>query len=76
VNFKEVLRNPTPHMTVIVVLVCSIRFLLDGITVSMFGHSLTVGHTDPLAYGSFLAPLLGAHGYIHTRTTKVDNPDA
>jgi hypothetical protein len=65
--------NPVAHLSVLVVLVCSFRFLLDGISVTIFGHSLSVGHTDPLAYSSLLAPLLGAHGYIHTRVKNEPN---
>jgi hypothetical protein len=74
---KQAIMNPTAHLSVIVVMICSFRFLLDGVSVTVFGHSLSIGHTDPLAYSSFLAPVLGVHGYIHTKTKpKVDNPDA
>lgn len=63
---------------VIAVLVASFKFLLDGLSINIAGHTITFGHLEALAYGSFLTPILGAHSYIDTRKTdkpKVDNPD-
>lgn len=69
-------------LTTIVVLSATWRFLFDGVTLELFGHSLTVGHMDPMAYGSLLTPILGAHAYSHvrgknglSRRGRVDNPD-
>lgn len=68
----------TLQLSVAVVLVCCLRFLFDGIEITIAGHSLSLGHMDPLAYGTILAPVLGAHGYIRAnigKRTKIDNPD-
>lgn len=69
--------NPTGFLSILVVMICSFRFLLDGISVTVSGHLLQISHTDPLAYSSILAPILGAHGYVRTRvdSQKVDLPD-
>ena len=79
---EKIILNPTAHLSVLVVLICSFRFLLDGISIVIFNHTITIGHTDPLAYATILAPILGTHGYINTRvkrsdntTKKVTNPD-
>lgn len=76
-------RSYTSILSFVVVGVCSIRFLFDGITFSYGEHSFIVGHIDSLAYGSILTPVLVAHGYVKTRLDsinavkmKVDNPDA
>lgn len=48
------------------------RFLFDGITVSMYGHSFTFGHVDAMVYASILAPILGTHGFITNNKDKKD----
>lgn len=69
----------TLQLSVLVVAVCALRFLFDGLSVTIGGHNLTLGHIDALAYGSILTPVLGAHGYIKASLNKgrkrVDNPD-
>ncbi len=65
-------------LTTLVVVVAAIKFLFEGGSVHVFGHA------DASTYATFLAPVLGAHGYIRTRNKSepkpgkrnVDNPDA
>lgn len=64
------INSPTTTMALIVVVTCALRFLLDGITLTLFGHSLSIGHTDPLAYGAILTPILAAHGYVRVRINR------
>lgn len=54
-------------MTVVTVVTAAAKFLLDGATANILGHVINFGHVDPSAYGMFLAPVLGAHGYTMTR---------
>jgi hypothetical protein len=71
--------------------VCCVRFLLDGIQVTLGENVFTFGSTDPLAYGSILAPLVAGHSYIRNKASvlnfkkrtnpnykhpTIDNPDA
>lgn len=61
-------------LAILVVIVASIKFLFQGGAVTLFGTA------DASTYAMFLGPILGTHGYIHTRKPevkkqKVDNPD-
>jgi hypothetical protein len=70
--------DPMLTMSVIVVTVASLKFLLEGVTVTIHGHDVSFGHVDALVYGALLTPVLGVHGYIKARASKgqkVDNPD-
>lgn len=75
------MKNPTLLLSVLAVAVCALRLLLDGVSFKLFGSIVSIPHTDPLAYGSFLTPVLGAHGYMNRNTMggklpqKVDDPD-
>lgn len=71
-------------LTVVVVIAAALKFLLDGVSLAVHGHTITFGHVDSLTYGSLTGPVLGAHGYLNSRdntvnslagTTMVDNPD-
>ncbi len=69
-------------MVVFVIVVCAIKFLLDGVTLKLFGHVISFGHTDSFSYGSLLSPVLGAHGFIEGKNAstynsinRVDDPD-
>lgn len=69
-------------LAVFVVVICAIKFLFDGVVVNIFGHTFSFGHTDSFSYGTFLSPVLGAHGYLAGKNTeqgynisRVDNPD-
>ena len=80
------LQDPMLTITVITVGIAGLKFLFEGITLQIFGHTLNLGQTDPLAYGSLLTPILGAHSWQNTRpntmnsihlrgTGNVDSPD-
>ena len=70
-------------LVVFVVVICGLKFLLDGVSLQIFGHLINFGHVDSMSYGTMLAPTLGAHGYIATKgvapsptyNNQVDNPD-
>lgn len=70
-------RSPTGILSIAVVSVCCFRFLLDGVSFSLFGHPFSIGHTDPTTYATFLTPVLGAHSYVQCKihSGNVDNPD-
>ncbi len=66
----------------IVTIAATIRFLLDGVTVTVFDHVIAFGKVDALVYGALLTPVLGAHSFKDTRPDRfkrsegrVDNPD-
>lgn len=67
----------------IVTLVCSAKFLFEGVEINIAGHVLSLGHADATTYAAMLAPVLGAHGWKESgksfRTPKptgnIDNPD-
>lgn len=70
-------------LVVFVVVICGIKFLLDGVSIQVMGHVVNFGHVDSMSYGTMLAPTLGAHGYITTKgqapaptyNNQVDNPE-
>lgn len=65
----------------VVTLVCSIKFLFEGIEITIGAHTLSLGHADATTYAAMLAPVLGAHGWKEGKAArpapanKVDNPD-
>lgn len=83
-SFRESFENPTFILSSITVGVCALRFLFDGVAITILGQRIEIPHTDSLAYGSILTPVLAAHGYLranakvpHVKKEKVvvDNPD-
>jgi hypothetical protein len=70
-SFRESFENPTFILSSIVVAVCSFRFLFDGAVIELFGQTFTLAHTDPIAYGSILTPVLAAHSYIRAKAKNV-----
>lgn len=65
-------------MIVIATAAATIRFFFDGVDMTVAGHHVGFSKLDPLAYGAFLTPILGAHGYLSGKDKskpKVDNPD-
>lgn len=75
---KTTPRDTILTLSVFVVVVASIKFLLDGVTITNSGHTIDFGHVDALSYSSLLAPILGVHGYMKVRKNpnNGDNPDA
>lgn len=59
-------------LVLLVVAAAAIKFILDGVTLVLFGHSISFGHSDPMTYGTLLTPVLGSHSYINTRTNTTD----
>lgn len=63
-----------------IVIAAGIKFLLDGVTITVLKYSMDMGHLDPLAYAAILTPVCGAHGvreFVSAKAYKqeVDNPD-
>lgn len=54
----------THRLAILVVVVASVKFIFDGVSIKVFGNSFDFGHVEPLVYGTFLGPVLGAHGWI------------
>lgn len=59
-------------LVVFVVIICGLKFLMDGATIQIFGHMISFGHVDSMSYGTMLAPMLGAHGYVTTKPNPVN----
>lgn len=64
------MKSPTLSLSILVVVVCCFRFLMDGMEWSLFGHTITFNHIDAMTYGALLTPVLGAHGYIDSQSGK------
>lgn len=67
--------DPVLTLSAFVVFICGVKFLLDGVSLTIAEHTLTLGHVDPLSYGSLLAPILGMHGWVSTRAKKDDDKE-
>lgn len=64
-------------ITLLAGLAAVIKFLLDGVTLVVYGHTIDFGHMDSLSYATLLAPILGAHGYLESKSNKQEKkPDA
>lgn len=78
-------RDAMLTLMALTVLVCVVKFFFEGVSVTLFGHTLSLGHADPLSYGAILSPVLGAHATREWRipsapnltrgTAEVDDPD-
>lgn len=51
-------------LSVLVVLACTVKFLLEGVVLHYGTTSIDLGHADSLAYAALLSPVLGTHGYL------------
>jgi hypothetical protein len=49
---------------------CIIKFLFEGVSFTIMGHIVNLGHVDSMTYVSLLTPVLGAHSYIHVNGKK------
>lgn len=72
-------------LTCFVVIACTLKFVLEGVAVHLFGGSFTLGHADAATYMAVLTPVMGAHGFreynsfkpqSYAEPCKVDDPDA
>lgn len=72
VNPKTGKRDIFYTLTALAMLGATLKFLAEGVEVTIMGHVLNLGHADPLSYGAFLAPVLGAHGYVHSNDKNGD----
>jgi hypothetical protein len=77
------INNATASLSSLVVVVCCFKFLLDGISFTVWGQSFIFGHTDSLTYGALLTPVLGAqsaHSFFNrpsrdSAQPNIENPD-
>ena len=67
--------DPLMTLSVIVVLCTSVKFVLDGVTFTLYGHPISFGHPDPVAYAAFLTPVLGTHGYLNAKEKSQEVKD-
>jgi len=58
-------------MSLVVVLACVVKFLVDGVTFTWGGNTYNLGHIDSMTYAALLTPVLGAHSWqsIKSRTS-------
>lgn len=57
-------------LTVAVTSAAVFKFLLDGVTVTLVGHTMDFGHIDAMTYGTLLSPVFAAHSYMHAKGQK------
>lgn len=67
--------DPFTSVSVITVFGCLLKFLADGVTLTLYGHTLTLGHVDSATYVALLTPVLGAHGYIRVKGKPIKEVD-
>lgn len=71
-------RDGMRSMSYLTILVCLVKFMLEGMTIHFFGSVLTVNVSDAMTYGAILTPVLGAHAardWQSNKKSRVDNPD-
>lgn len=67
INPKKGIQDPILTLSYIAVFAATAKFLLDGVTLTLHGQTIDFGHMDSLSYGTLLAPILGAHGYMSVK---------
>lgn len=76
-------RDVLVTVTILICCVCAAKFLFEGISFTLFGHIISLGHADSMSYGAMLGPTLGAHGAVEFNRVsnqdpnqpRVDDPD-
>lgn len=53
------------NLLVILSVAAALKFILDGVSLVINGHTITFGHSDSMSYASLLGPAYGAHGYMN-----------
>jgi hypothetical protein len=51
-------------VAVLATIACVLKFLVEGVTFTLFGSLVNLGHVDSMTYTALLAPLWASHGYI------------
>lgn len=67
--------DPVVISLVFLVVVCGIKFLLDGVTFHWLGHLVNLGHVDSLSYAALLAPIMAGHSYMNVKGDKFPKRD-
>lgn len=68
--------DPMLTLAIIAGAACVFRFVLDGVSLNVFGSPMSMGHVDSLAYSALMTPILAAHGYMATTKDKSKKEDA
>lgn len=63
-------KDPYYTITIIVLSVTAAKFLFEGVSLTLWGHIINLGHADAATYMAVLAPVLGAHGYMSVNKKK------
>lgn len=63
-------KEPLASLVALTILVCLIKFLMEGISFDYHNHPVSLGHADSLTYAALLGPILGAHSYTKVKGTK------
>lgn len=65
-------------LALLVTLAATLRFILDGVSLTIAGHTLAFGHIDSMTYGALLTPVLGGHVISESQQMpakpKAENP--
>lgn len=59
-------------MALIAVAAAILKFLCEGVSIEAVGHKIDFGHVDSMTYATFLAPILGVHGYLKAKKRNDD----
>jgi hypothetical protein len=60
----------------IVTIASAVKFLLDGVSLVINGHTVTFGHSDSMSYASILGPVFGGHAYMSGSGNTPETPDS
>lgn len=62
--------DPFYTLVCVTVVVCLLKFLCEGVSITVADHIVSLGHVDSGTYGLILSTVLGAHGYLETKSDK------
>jgi len=62
--------DETVTIAIFVSLAVVFRFLVDGMTLNLFGHLITFSKLDATVYISLLGPALASHSYVKVKSDK------
>ncbi len=63
-------RNTLLTLVILTVVCCLVKFILDGVVVSIYGQTINFGHVDATVYLTLLSPILGSHSFIESKKLK------
>lgn len=64
-------RNTMMTLVVLTVVCCLVKFVLEGVVVTLYGNTVNFGHVDATVYLTLLSPILGSYSFIESKKPKV-----